>query len=321
MFPRLSRLPRFPPSHARKQPLFAAHGAGAVAQYRPGMPDISRLPHRATPARRRRYGVFAEYGGCSPQPCPQRKPDSEHKKSKCCEGNSSPAPSPAARRGKARERLPSQSARKGAPDDKTAIPIVLPFCPVHCTIYGNFFQAFSQSITNFSVFFILLSPLFPARNGRVCDHTVLCFFSPFFQCFTVFHDGYGVLRTAAGRKTPCLPPPACARPLFRLSFSEVFPVIFGMPRFRSADVPLSPTRRRQNIPFVYNGAVLRGHGRAERGCDEAYGRTRTPRISVKSYVLRHHHHGFTASQTPRAPCNEAEIRDGDCTGIMWRYIP
>ena len=82
-------------------------------------------------------------------------------------------------------------------------------------------------------------------------------------------------------------------------------MIFGMPRFRSADVPLSPTRRRQNIPFVYNGAVFartwaRGTG-MRRGI-----RTRTPRISVKSYVLRHHHHGFTAPQTSRAPCNEAE---------------
>lgn len=49
----------------------------------------------------------------------------------------------------------------------------------------------------------------------------------------MFHDGYGVLRTAAGRKTPCLPPPACARPLFRLSFSEVFPR-----DFRHAPLPL-----------------------------------------------------------------------------------
>lgn len=288
------------PSHARKKPLFAAHGAGAVAQYRPGMPDISRLPHRATPARRR-YGVFAEYSGCSPQPCPQRKPDSEHKKSKGREGNSSPAPSSAARRGKARERFPSQSARKGAPDDKTAIPIVLPFCPVHCTIYGNFFQAFSQSITNFSVFFILLSPLFPARNGRVCEHAVLCFFLRFFnvsQCFTTDTAFYG--RPPVVKRLVCRRLPVPGR-FFVFRFRRFFPVIFGMPRFRSADVPLSPTRRRQNIPFVYNGAVLRGHGRAERGCDEAYGRTRTPRISVKSYVLRHHHHGFTASQTPRTP--------------------
>ena len=151
----------------------------------------------------------------------------------------------------------------------------------------------------------------------------------------MFHDGYDFYgQPPVVKRLVCRRPPVPGR-FFVFRFRRFFPVIFGMPRFRSADVPLSPTRRRQNIPFVYNGAVLRGHGRAERGCDEAYGRTRTPRISVKSYVLRHHHHGFTASQTPRAPCNEAEIRDGDCTepcneaetrdgdrtGIMWRYIP
>ena len=274
MFPRLSRLPRFPRPMPEKN-LFSRRMG----------PEPSRSTVRACPiypacriVRRPPVGggtvFFAEYGDCSPQPCPQRKPDSEHKKSKCREGNSSPAPSPAARRGKARERFPSQSARKGAPDDKTAIPIVLPFCPVHCTIYGNFFQAFSQSITNFSVFFILLSPLFPARNGRVCDHAVLCFFLRFFnvsQCFTTDTAFYG--RPPVVKRLVCRRPPVPGR-FFVFRFRRFFPVIFGMPRFRSADVPLSPTRRRQNIPFVYNGAVLRGHGRAERGCDEAYGRGR-----------------------------------------------